>query len=137
MFNSDGTFSYNEAYEDDDEEIIATNAGIPKREEGKDVFGAEEVYNEEDDEIDERLEGTLKELQYAYKGLEERIQELKELKDKVWEEYKNLTFNTKNKDEVMNFHKEFGEKARELLIEEQRLGRLKPAIEERIMDFEH
>ena len=50
MFNSDGTFSYNEAYEDDDEEIIATNAGIPKREEEKEVFGAEEAYDEEDDD---------------------------------------------------------------------------------------
>lgn len=102
----------------------------------EEIICTEEVAAQED-EINEILEGTLKELQYAYKGLEERTQELKELRDKVWEEYERLTFSTKNKAEVMNFHKEFGEKARELLIEEQRLGRLKPAIEERIKDFEH
>ena len=49
MFNSDGTFTYNEAYDDeDDEEIIPTNAGIPKREEAEDVYAAEEDYDSED-----------------------------------------------------------------------------------------
>ena len=35
-------------FDEDDEEIIPTNAGIPKREEAEDVYAAEEDYDEED-----------------------------------------------------------------------------------------